>query len=84
MTIRQAILAVREEYLEHCENAAEINTGGCYAFADDVRRLFPNATIIIDKGIHAYLRYESRYYDAECPVGVSSRDALPFYQRMED
>jgi len=83
MTITQAILTVLDEYLEHCDTPADVNTGGCYDFADDVHAIMPGATIRIEHDIHAFLCYDGQYYDSETPYGVSRPSELPFFKRMK-
>ena len=81
--ITEAIEIALDEWLEHVDSAKEINQGGCYLFAVDVQKLCAGATIVYDTDVHACLVYDSRYYDAECPNGVDSRDQLPLYRRAK-
>jgi len=82
MDIIEVIEEVLDEYLQHCETQVEINQGGCYDFAQDVKRRFTDAEIITEDGVHSYLYYDGMYYDAENPCGVPSREELLFFTRV--
>jgi hypothetical protein len=77
-----------------CENAPyEINNGDCEAFTmdiidelggEDAPRLFmdntpPDAWGDSDAPEHCWVVYEGRFYDAECPGGVKTREELPIF-----
>ncbi len=69
----------------------DINCGWCDEFADRVAMLMDGAESLWDDalctdeevaeyGIHAFVRYEGRYYDSECLDGVDDFRKLPIYR----
>jgi hypothetical protein len=72
--------------------ATEINAGFCEEFADRVAEKLPGAVVVWDweadeaEGMnrgwawaHCFVRYEGKFYDAECPHGVEHWLNLPFF-----
>jgi hypothetical protein len=101
MTIQEALMKVRDEYLaflmkdgffylskkRHDATTWDINCGYCEDFANEVCDIFPEAETF-DLGesdnpesffdyAHTAVRYNSRYYDAECIEGVPDWKMLP-------
>ena len=70
-----------------------INTGHCDLFAEELEQNYPLGKAIwgddhhklfrtkVDHEGHCFFALQGRYYDSECPKGVTSPDKLPFYQR---
>jgi hypothetical protein len=66
-------------------HAYDINNGLCNDFADTIESRVDGAEGLWMEEIdpkyedysHCVIRYNGRFYDAECPQGVDSLDALP-------
>ena len=82
-------------YNLHFLEATEINDGTCEDFARDVCGIIPGTSVNwddvypeiehkkfgISHGIHAFVYYEEKYYDAEAPDGVDNWWELPLFTR---
>jgi hypothetical protein len=69
----------------------EINRGGCADIADIVWRMTKHVADVEitsdedeDGGeyTHTFLKYDGRFFDAECPDGVDDWRDLPIYARQ--
>jgi hypothetical protein len=79
------------------KNGYDINCGLCEEWGERVRELYREATgrdevDVLDPGNitgnaddslegHVFLRFRGRFYDAECPEGVSDWRKLPLFQK---
>jgi hypothetical protein len=91
--LETAIYQERERYREEdieSPRPIEINDGLCRMFARRVRdRVLMEVTIEqigfndTSYPAHAWIKYEDRFFDAEVPEGVKSREELPFFRRNE-
>ena len=75
---------INDMILEFDEYPYDINNGRCEDFAEAIVKKMPGATSMWndfdnDDPNHCYVRYNGRYYDAECPEGVNSPDDLPIF-----
>jgi hypothetical protein len=74
--------------VEYGGDAAEINEGDCWEFAEDLQRrvggeVQDNETLTGEETdwYHAFLFLDGRYYDSEVPEGVEDWRQLPCCQR---
>lgn len=89
-TIQDAILELVAEF---GMSPKDINGGNCEEFADKLVGLIPSAKQMwdweaedggVNRGwtwCHCFVKYEGRYYDAECVDGVSEWWNLPWFLR---
>lgn len=75
-------------------SASQVNAGDCEGFALELAEVLPGALVVYTEdfidwdspewpGGHAWVSWEGRYYDAECPEGVTDWKELPFFVRKE-
>ena len=95
-SISSVIEQVRNAWFDmYALNAEQINDGTCEDFARDVCGIIPGTSVNwddvypeiehkkfgISHGIHAFVYYEEKYYDAEAPDGVDNWWELPLFTR---
>ena len=87
MDIKQAISQARQEFNEP---GRLINNGNCEGFAVRVINLMGGYSkeLTLEESDwdseffgHCFIAYRDRYYDAECPNGVSDWHKLPIFKR---
>jgi len=66
----------------------EINNGLCADIADEIWRKFPIAKVLSDKDMgspeytHSFIYYLGKFYDVECPNGITNWKELPIFNRQ--
>jgi hypothetical protein len=92
--VTSAIYGLLKKWDNKGFSPSAINTGNCDAFANELQDKFPTGCAIwgedypelfdelVDPHGHCFFSYERRYYDSECPKGVTSPVQLPYYQRQ--
>jgi hypothetical protein len=93
VNITNVIKSERDDWLASqqlgLETAEDINNGYCKKFATGVDDVVGEPIQIETWGFegsytshaHAWIRYEGRCYDVECPQGVKEAGELPIFQR---
>lgn len=88
--VETAIYQERERYRREdseSPNPLEINNGLCRMFARRVSERVSEDVTIEQIGFddrnpaHSWIKYKKRFFDAEVPEGVMSREELPFFRR---
>ena len=89
--ISAVIRNILDDYAKRGIDPIEINHGDCLYFAGEVCKLVPGAEGIWDTDLdaqnhrgHMIIKYHNRWYDAECPNGVSDWYNLPTYASERD
>ena len=86
--ISDHIIQARKVWLDShgWEDPNQINNGHCSFFAEEVAKEFRGAKSIWDDshGWHCFVLYCGKFYDSECPEGVSHPKDLPFFKRVKE
>lgn len=82
--IERQIRYYMRKWPEEISEPKEINYGFCFHFAMRLREKIPQAVIVdaCTQYAHSWVRVGDRYYDAECPKGVTRVESLPFCKRL--
>lgn len=98
LDITETVKALAELYLHRYNlDPSAINGGMCWDFADDLKKLFPeaettdnykmNGTSIEESNegwSHGFIKLNGRYYDSEAPEGVTDWMELPCCKRCTE
>lgn len=82
--IKEEIEKLRDYWLRNSNYHHEykdINCGDCFAFAEELHQQVGGQVVGIGDGVHGWLFWNGKYYDAEVPDGVTQLENLPFFVR---